>query len=194
MKNRSSSSGFTLIELLVVVGITAVLSGLAIVYSHVGQDQITLSIEQAKIAELILQAKELSIATYGSDENTCAYGVHLDPSTQTYSLFAYNSAVAGTFCLSAASTTAAGFTPSDIALYAQGTWNVRVSPGVVMEPLSYANDTLSDVVFYPPDPTTLVSHDDATFTSLPEATVYLETADGSDAATVSVNPAGQVNL
>ena len=56
--------GFTLIEILIVLAITAVLSGLAIVYTHVGQNQISLSIEESKIAQLILEAKELSIATY----------------------------------------------------------------------------------------------------------------------------------
>jgi prepilin-type N-terminal cleavage/methylation domain-containing protein len=194
MKNKTSSRGFTLIELLVVVGISAVLSGLAIVYSHVGQDQVTLSVEQAKISELILQAKELSIATYGTDANTCAYGIHFNFAAQTYSLFAYDSRGAGVFCPSPASTTADGLIAGDIAEYAQGTWNVHVSPGVVMEPLSYAGDVLSDVIFYPPDPTTLVSHDGVTFTSIPEATVYLKTTNGSAVGTVSVNPAGQVNL
>ena len=52
--------GFTLIELLMVVAISAMLSAMAISYSNVSKNQITLSVETAKLAQTILRAKDLA--------------------------------------------------------------------------------------------------------------------------------------
>jgi len=200
-----------LIEVLIVVAITAMLSGIAIVYSHVGQSQISLSIEESKIAQLILEAKELSIATYSTDQATCAYGVSFDFTDQTYSLFAYNSAANSPvpggrpICPSIASTSVAIVT-RDMDEYAGGSWRVHVAQGVALKQGSgAASNTIQDVLFYPPDPCTLVSLDGKTFQSLctslsgydnppAESYVYLSTSDGSLSRTVTVNPAGQVSL
>jgi prepilin-type N-terminal cleavage/methylation domain-containing protein len=198
--------GFTLIEILVVLAITAMLSAIAIVYSRVGQNQISLSIESSKIAELILEAKELSIATYSENAATCAYGVHFDFTQQTYSLFAYNtSSTNGSgrpLCPSIASTTDPTYTSDltqNIGEYESGSWQVHIAQGVLIESSTLpASDTLQDVLFYTPDPTTLVSLDGSTFVpvgSTPaESNIYLETVSGDDSVVISVNPEGQVNL
>ena len=102
-------NGFTLIEMLVVIAVMALLSGLAIVYSHVGQNQVALSVESAKVAQLILEAKDLSVATYSDKKNTCGYGVHFDYSTNRYSLFEYDLPSGQSICPSLASTTATGY-------------------------------------------------------------------------------------
>jgi len=204
--------GFTLIEVLVVLAITAMLSGLAIIYSHIGQNQISLSIEESKVAQLILEAKELSIATYATNSATCAYGVTFDYANSTYSLFAYNSATTtflsegSHFCPSIASTSAA-IDPDAIQLYESGSWQVHTAPGVVLvsstDPIASA--TIQDVLFYPPDPCTLISlvgqttfASDCNFSANDnppsEAYVYLSTSDGSLFRTITVNPAGQVSL
>jgi prepilin-type N-terminal cleavage/methylation domain-containing protein len=199
MKHRSSSTkGFTLIEILVVVAVTAIISTLAIVYSHTGQNEVNLSIEASKISELILQAKQLSVATYSANSQTCAYGVHFDFTDQTYSLFAYDSETStngsAPFCPSFASTTAAGVITADMVPYLGGaTFQIPTTQGVVIESSSQNNDVLTDVLFYPPNPATLISVDDATFpTPTPSANVYLKTADGKSSMTISVTSAGQV--
>jgi prepilin-type N-terminal cleavage/methylation domain-containing protein len=198
--------GFTMIELLVVIAITAMLSSIAIIYSHVGQNQIALSIEASKIGELILQAKELSIATYSQAQNTCAYGIHFDYPAQNYSLFEYNMKSSG-FCPSIASTTALGGMKAPGAPqqeeYSVGSWNVHIARGVVMlYPTSTpASDTIEDILFYPPNPFTFINFignttsGQGTFTENPTpGNIYLRTSDGSESRTVTINSSGQVSL
>jgi hypothetical protein len=67
-----------------------------------------------------------------------------------------------------------------------------------------ASATIQYVLFYPPDPCTLISLDGATFQSVcnsgtnnnppAAAHVYLSTTDRSLTRTITVNPAGQVSL
>jgi prepilin-type N-terminal cleavage/methylation domain-containing protein len=204
-------SGFTLVEILIVVAITALLSGIAIVYSHVGQNQIALSVEESKIAQLILESKELSVATYSTDVATCGYGIHFDYASSTYSLFEYDSASPAPgggreVCPTIASTTdpanGSGIEQYEYK-YVSGSYGVHMAPGVTIVNAGAASDTIQDVLFYPPDPCTLISLDGATFlescTSAgnappSESYVYLQTSDGSEARAISVSPAGQVSL
>lgn len=203
------NKGFTLVEMLVVIAIMGLLSGMAIVYSHTGQDQIALSIEESKIAQLILQAKELSIATYSTDSATCAYGVEFDyassTASTTYSLFAYDSAVdsGGRMICPSVASTAAQIFPGDIQPYQSGSWQIQVAQGVVLQDDGPASDTIQDILFYPPDPCTLISFDGKIFQTLcgpsgdyppAESNVYLSTVDGSLSRTITVNGAGQVSL
>jgi prepilin-type N-terminal cleavage/methylation domain-containing protein len=212
---NADKKGFTLIEILIVLAITALLSGLAIVYTHVGQNQISLSIEESKVAQLILEAKELSIATYGTNSDTCAYGVAFDyanpAASSTYSLFAYNAAATSSLyggrpiCPSIASTSAAIDTNA-IQQYQSGSWRVHTTQGVKLVNDGAASDTVQYVLFYPPDPCMLVSlAGQTTFQSIcnnafpyntpPSASyIYLSTVDGSMARTVTINPVGQVSL
>lgn len=204
-----NTKGFTLVEILIVIAITAILSGIAIVYTHAGQNQVSLSIEESKIAQLILEAKELSIATYSADVVTCGYGVHFNYTNQTYTLFAYDSASPAPgggreICPSIASTTdPTGGIEQYEQPYTSGSDNVHVAQGVTLVNGGAASDTIQDIFFYPPDPCTLISLDGQTFledcaagAAAPPAQsyVYLETADGSMARAVSVSPAGQVSL
>lgn len=201
-----NKKGFTLVEILIVLAITAVLSGIAIVYSHVGESQISLSIEESKIGQLILEARELSIATYSQSGSTCAYGVSFDytDSPQRYSLFEYNAKAPGGFCPSLASTTAPNAIDTDaVQIYAAGTWQVPVAQGVelINATSTPASETIQYVMFYPPDPFTLISTDGQTFLSNytdppapAEASIYLQTFDGSLSRTITMSPSGQVNL
>ncbi len=203
MGNGADKKGFTLVEMLIVLAITALLSGLAIVYTHVGQNQIALSIEESKIAQLILQARELSVATYSTDNATCAYGVAFNYASSSYSLFEYNAAVSlpsypgRPICPSLASTTAAGAVdPSVMDIYESGSWQVHTAQGVVLDNDGAASDTIQYVLFYPPDPFTAIdlSSNDTFQYPAPTAYVYLSTTDGSDSRTITVNSAGQVSL
>jgi prepilin-type N-terminal cleavage/methylation domain-containing protein len=213
----NNKKGFTLIEILIVLAITAVLSSLAIVYTHVGQNQISLSIEESKVAQFILEAKELSVATYSSNGATCAYGVEFNyassAASSTYSLFAYNAAATSSgyggrqICPSLASTSdPLGGIAQYIQPYQSGSWQVNTAQGVMLvDGSSTASNTIQDILFYPPDPCTLVSTDGLTFQSICDNTfpyndppsaayVYLSTVDGSMSRTITVNPAGQVSL
>jgi len=193
---QSAKKGFTLIELLVVVAISAIISAFTIQYGKIGQNQVALSVEAAKISQFILEAKQLSIATYTTSAATCAYGVLFDYPNQTYSLFAFTPTGAPP-CPTLASTTA--ISAANVLQYQQQSWKVHVAPGVVLK--NTAADALSVVIFYPPQPATLLSRDGTTLMNpadplnLPQTSrVYLTTRDGSANNTISVNPAGQVSL
>jgi len=190
--------GFTLVELLVVIVVSALISAFTIQYGKIGQNQVALNVEAAKVSQLILQAKELAIATYTSTAATCAFGVAFDYAAQTYSLFSYAPAGAPP-CPALASTTA--LTAASVQQYEPQSWKVRVTPGIVMQSAAAGNDVLRDVIFYPPQPATLLSRDGATLMNPSDplnppltSKVYLRTADGSATAVISVNPAGQVSL
>jgi prepilin-type N-terminal cleavage/methylation domain-containing protein len=186
-------NGFTLIEILIVVLISALLSTIAIAYSGTGQNTVALSVEEAKISQLVLEAKQLSISTYGAS-GVCGYGVTVDMAAQTYSLFKY---VPGTpVCpnASAISTISSG----EETKYTDGTLNIPISKGIILQAadpmtgIPYA-DSLYTVLFYPPDPAVFLSHDNATFPgTYPQLVIHLLTIDGQNNATVSVNAEGQV--
>ncbi len=207
----SGRRAFTIIETLVVIGITTIICAAAIVYSKVGQNQVAITVETSKIAELVLQARQLALATYSSGSGmnqACAYGIHFDFPDQTYSLFAYiaatTTATGDIRCPSLASTTQTmGLPLTSIGEYSPGTWEQPLTQGVkLVSPTDQgaAADILTDVMFYPPDPQTLITRDDkqnngGTFLSptLP-STIYLETTDGKSQAQISVSPEGQVSF
>lgn len=205
-------AAFTLVEMLIVISITLLLSAAAVGYTKTGQNEVSLTIETSKIAELILQAKELAINTYGTTaiagSKACGYGVHFDVADQTYSLFAY-SVAADTACPSLDEVTANGLTDAYYQEYEPGSWDIAVAQGVVMQGSGYAADALGDVLFYPPAPTVLIcrASGDSSVESggnIPNCTqfmspaqtskVYLSTVDGVNSAAVSVTPEGEVTF
>ena len=213
--------GFTLIEMLVVIGITSLFAALAIGYSHVGQNENALTVETAKVGEMILQARELALATYGGSitsggsQNACAFGVYFDYPNQTYSLFAYEPSAPGVRCPSIASTTMNGLgTPqsplSYVKEYETASWQIHPAQGVnivdanLPTPCFTAVGTngaiIRDILFYPPDPTMLVNYytdsdPSALHTPQTASVVCFETADSSqNSSAVTVSPEGQVNF
>ena len=168
------------------------LTGIAIGYSSVGRNQVALSVEGAKLSEAILQAKALSIATYGNAANNCGFGVSIDVAAQTYSIFEFHPSGAAK-CPSASQITSISYA-ADAQQYTPGTWNIHVANGVQLYTSSNGDD-LADVLFYPPDPVTLISRDGSNFMSTGQTSkVYLKTADGSAVKVISVSSAGQVEL
>ncbi len=196
--------GFTIIELLVVLAISAMLSAIAITYTGMERNQIALSVETAKIAGLILRAKELSITTYAQSPSTCAYGVSFNIAANTYSIFAFNPDAAKYSasippCPGAASVLDAGIAQSsEVVQYSLETWNIPLANGVHMQSGGNGDD-LAVVIFYPPAPTTIMSRDGERFLD-PQTTpnmtslVYLATGDGTTHATIAVNAAGQISF
>ena len=192
---RHMNGGFTIVELLVVVAISLLLTSFAITYSNIAKNQNALAVEESKISQFILRARSLSIATYGGNPANgqpvaCGYGVkfNLAANPQTYSIFEYSPVVAPNPCpaLSTITTIAAG----QELQYAVSGWNVPLSSGVK---LNSQADSLLTILFYPPEPTALLSKDGQNFVAGPMS-IYLSTIDGSANATLSVNSAGQINF
>lgn len=196
--------GFTLVEILIVVALSALLSTFALIYTSESRNQVALSVETAKIAEIILQAKELAIATYNDTPQTCGYGAVFNIANDTYSIFAYtpqNHAPEHVVAPPCPDDTLANTSPiygDEIQQFSQSTWNTHVAAGVKM--VDGGNgDTLAVVLFYPPAPTTWISRDGTNFLD-PDTNpnvvskIYLVTTDGSASSTISVNGAGQVSF
>jgi prepilin-type N-terminal cleavage/methylation domain-containing protein len=196
-------AAFTLIEMLVVIGISTLVSAAAIIYSNVGQNEVALTVETAKVAQLILQARELALDTYSVSSGACGYGVHFDLNSQpqTYSLFAYTPETGGR-CPSLATVMAGGLSSSTMmSQYAPSSWQLPVAQGVslVVPGTAPCNNPMTDILFYPPAPTTLIvnaSNRNGMFSSpsLPESSICFMTTDGNNAASVTVNPEGQINF
>jgi prepilin-type N-terminal cleavage/methylation domain-containing protein len=215
---RGARRAFTIVELLVVIAIMALFSTLAITYSNVGRNEVALTVEESKISQFILQAKQLSLTTYSTGQSSsCGFGLMFDLATssaqpyQTYSIFAYSPNVTtGPTCPSLASTTAHlendGIATSppppahdEEQKYTDGTWNVPVSHGVVVQSVTGSADptqnSLMAILFYPPEPTVFLSSDGTTFpANLSSLIVSLQTIDGKNSETLTVNSEGQITF
>jgi prepilin-type N-terminal cleavage/methylation domain-containing protein len=190
-----SRSGFTLVEMLIVLAISVLFSTIVILYGHAGQDTVALSVEEANISQLILKAKGLSINTYASVGLGCGDGVNFNFASGTYSLFVYSPSWNGNVCPSYASTTAHGISLADMQPYDTQSWQQPMAQGLIMETSS--PNALADILFYPPDPATLISRDGQTwfFSNPPQnSNIYLQTVTGNSSATIAVSPTGQVSV
>jgi prepilin-type N-terminal cleavage/methylation domain-containing protein len=189
--------GFTIIELLVVIAISAMLSTLAIVYSGQSRNEVALSVESAKITQLILQAKQLAIATntVGGGTLACGYGMYFDTVNSTYSLFVYSpkKGPKGN-CPPIGTVQASKFDFSkDAVRYSSESWDVPVAQGLVLQSNTTSFPSAVAVIFFPPNPATLITNvnDDGKFSN---TTSYVNVAigDGSDVRNISITSAGQI--
>ena len=168
------------------------LAAIAISYSGVQRNQTALSIEEAKVSQFILQARSLAIATYSNTAGSaCGYGVSFDV-LGTYSIFAY--VPGGAKCPALSDITYAApplgiVSDGNERRYTDETWQVHPQNGVSFSTSS--PDALSAVLFYPPDPDTLLF--DSSGDLVPQASINLVGVDGS-AKTISINSAGQVSF
>lgn len=192
--------GFTLVELLVVIAISVLIATVTIVYGGTGRAEVALSVQSTEISGVILQAKQLAIATYGAGSTpVCGYGVDFNQPAQTYSLFIYSPAnyikTNNGLCPSLATIESSTWqwNTQDTVEYSAETWDVPVGPGVVMTTSSVAADA---VLFYPPNPTTLLVQQGQNFLFETSSTAYvpLQTAAGNETSSISIEPSGQVSF
>ncbi|MGB9848016.1 MAG: pilus assembly FimT family protein [Minisyncoccia bacterium] len=84
MKNR----GYTLVEILVVLGVSALLSGLLLVYSRQGEKIGEIMRVRAQIVSDINRVKNLAItAATWQGQLTCGYGIYFDVTNNQYIIF-----------------------------------------------------------------------------------------------------------
>lgn len=87
-------AAFTLLEMMVVVGVSISLAAVLLIYGSNAKEQSILSIEEAKIAQLVMRARSLAISTFNqtTPPPPCGYGVRIQPllNPQRYVLFSYD--------------------------------------------------------------------------------------------------------
>ena len=189
--SRKKLGGFTLIEVLIVIAISAMLSTIVITYSSISRNEVSVTVEAAKISQAIFQAKTLALTEYANSQHACGYGVSFNYGAGTYSIFEYDPLDAPP-CPD--STAIKSISPDEMVQYNNITWNIPISKGVVF---LTKTDSAALVLFYPPDPKVFISLDGTTFMDAnnSSANIYLA-ANGNTAFTevISVNSAGQITL
>ena len=70
--------GLTLIEIVVVLGISMLLTSMLIVFNRSGERQIVLYTDQARVVGVLNRVKSLTLKTYKTGGNVCAFGVHFE--------------------------------------------------------------------------------------------------------------------
>lgn len=165
------NKGFTLIEILVTLGVMALLSSIAILYTRTGEQQIILFKEQAKIVSVILRAKSLAIQTFAeTPAGVCGYGVNfsLDGQFILFKDLAENCAASDK-------------------IYSGPAENFEVNQ---LDPaLRFSQLDLNEVLFIPPDPQTVITPAPAANGA---AIIKISVRDGATESVIKVNKAGQV--
>lgn len=184
--------GFTLVEMVIVVAITIILSGYIIIYGSSSRNQTAVHIEIAKLSQTIMRAKALtttfiSSSTAASDEPPCGYGVEIDYNAETYTLFAYERIGSG-ICLPLDNGGSSGRLNQGRKTPIGEVQNLPSGVELVRN-----GDSLADVLFRPPAPTTELFFDDASLNNSNEGFVYLRPVNGAEIS-ISVNRGGQVNF
>lgn len=188
----SASAGFTVIEMVVSAGIMTFLLGTIIVSGSAARREFALTRAEQSIRGLLTHAKSLSTGTAGegglvrSFVSVCGYGVRVEANEA----FVWRrEALAKRAC----DVSTLGFayqklpsTYSDTRL--EGDLNaVRVGSSLAVEHRPF------DVLFVPPDPTTLII--EGASERRTEATIVIRARDGSESARrVSVNSFGRIGV
>lgn len=170
---------------MVVVTVTAMLSGLILVYNASTRDTLRLFTEKARVAQLMLRSKSLALSTYSQTNTPCGYGVRFNRSAATpgYQMVAYRP------------TSCADRTRVDIDEDAFEV--VELSAFTLPMSLEYSPGEASDaayVLFIPPDPIVLVARSDGSLIQNGVGEVDLKIKGRDTSAMVTVNAAGQVTF
>ncbi len=185
----ASRAGFTLIELLILVGVTIMLSSFLITYNSTGRQQIALYVEETKLAQMILQAKSLTLSTYNNfppGGAICGYGVHIayGQAGGSYNLFSY---LAPGGNLGACEHLPSFDPAAEVSLPG---YAFAFTPGVVFDA---ASSTMGDVLFVPPDPKTYVVDPSGAVMNT-AGVISLMTQNGTAHLNIEINTAGQISF
>lgn len=169
-RSKIQAKGFTIIETLVTISITVLLSSFLILYSRAGESQIILFRDQARLIAALNRAKSLSIQTFNVPQSSCAFGVYFSQSENSFLIF------------------------KDLAADCRNSDNAYTDTGEIFEKyqlspqVKFGDLTLTDIIFIPPDPKTLIDND----SNKTEAFIILQNLNGSASLEVKVNNAGQI--
>lgn len=193
-RKKGGHSGFTLIEMLIVIAISGMIASLAISYSGTERNQTALSVEKTKLAQFILQARALTLATHTNQEGyVCGYGVKFDTAANTYSLFAYIPQIGPAACPFDTDITYAALTAetaSGMSVEVEdtaATWQVQPGNNIILA------DAPPIIFFYPPEPETFIFNSPGDSGSA-QGSIVLESSDQKNSTTIAVNSSGQVNF
>jgi len=180
---------FTLIEIVVVVAVYVIVMSSFIAYNSASRAQIALSVEQAKISQLILRAKSLTIASYSSPSSLrCGFGFSINYPARSYSLNRYD--VLDNADCDAIYYGEAGFENTIVVPLPLETYYLDPNLGF---PGWGASDQFDEVLFIAPEPKTFLKVGGSLFRGT--ANIYLETrAAPIRSVTVSINSLGQVSF
>jgi len=175
-----SRAGFTLVELLVVIVVVTMLSVVMISYNSSSRAQLAVMVEEARIAQVLIRAKSLSVATYNQPSVPCGFGLHIDYARREYSLASYKIP------------TCANLPSATLSSIASNMEVFTLSPDLVFD-RETDPATVHDVVFIPPQPSVLLSNPSGLILS-GTGFVHVRGKAGSATGDVSVNSAGQVTF
>ena len=179
--------GFTLIELMIVIAITVLLSSFLVLYGSKTNEQITLSVEQAKLGQIILRAKTMALAEVTTSSSLpCGYGIHMDYNNNTYSLFRYIDQSGPKGCSQIKPINPNGQNYEEV-------FSATLNPGVHFVRGSNPSD-LYDLLFVPPVPKTLVWNCPGCGVTSTLGVITFVTRSNSASATVSISDASQVSF
>jgi hypothetical protein len=172
---------------MVVLAVTALLSGLILVYNASTRETLRLFTEKARMAQLILRAKALALSTYSDSDTPCAYGVQFVRSGRNsprYELVSYRPADC--------SDRTRVDTGRDVFEVVQlSTFDL---PPTLEYSTSSSTDDVTYVLFVPPDPIVLVARQDGTLIESGVGNIELKIKGRDTSAIVTVNAAGQVTF
>ncbi|MGB9608992.1 MAG: type II secretion system protein [Minisyncoccia bacterium] len=187
---KEKSNGFTIVELIVSLGVITMLASFLILYNKTNTAQIALSLETAKLVELINKSKSLSLSTYIEKGAACGYGINIDYNSKSYTLFRYGSPTLTSGCANIASSSI-NFLDSTYA---------ELEKNFLPQNINFEknNDYLNIIFFMPPDPKVLIWKNNST---LPiqqnnpdyESKIYLTTKDSSFKKQIIVDTSGQIS-
>ena len=157
---QSSKRGFTLLEVVIATGILVILSGIMLGYSQGSKKIIELASNESKLLGLLFTAKGLSqsfVLDPPTDSQICAYGVRVDADSEPQKAFIFQDLVARPMG-DAADYCSTSYDGKNI--YNSG----EELPDAIYtfhlsDSLEYgdAATDLLNVVFIPPDPTTILN-------------------------------------